>query len=202
MSTAGPPGRRHRRATLAGVDEASATTRTSDEAAPAGDHAATAGTSAADIEVDRLAAAVYGTIVAGSVMAAGAGHLSAARTAVAVLVTVFIYWLAESYAHLLAIRVVGVSDARRAHARHRLTNSWRLVTASFIPVAGMGLASLAGADARDAVLVGLLCTTALLAVLGWWAAQRSGLHGLGLVASTLGSGLIGLALIALKFALH
>jgi hypothetical protein len=156
----------------------------------------------ADIEVDRLAAAVYGTIVAGSVMAAGAGHLSTWDTAIAVVVTVIIYWLAESYAHLLAIRVVGVSDARRAHARHRLTSSWRLVTACVVPVAGMAVAALLGADDRDAVLVGLLCTTALLVVLGWWAARRSELRGFAVVASALGSGLLGLALIALKFALH
>jgi hypothetical protein len=156
----------------------------------------------ADIEVDRLSAAVYGTIVAGSVMAAGAGHLSTWNTAVAVVVTVLVYWLAESYAHLLAIRVVGVSDARRAHARHRLTSSWHLVTASFIPVAGMGVAALLGADDRDAVLVGLLCTTALLAILGWWAARRSGLHGIAVLVSTLASGLLGLALVALKYVLH
>ena len=169
---------------------------------PEGEHDGTTPPSDVDIRVDSLAAAVYGTIVAGSVMAAGAGHLSAGRTAVAVVVTVLIYWLAESYAHLLAVRVVGVSDARRAHARHRLTSSWRLVTVSFVPVAGMGVAVLLGADDRGAVLAGLLCTTGLLTILGWWAARRSDLHGIAVVGSALASGALGLSLVALKYILH
>ncbi len=164
--------------------------------------AALAAAGEVDIEVDQLAATVYGTIVSGSVMAVSAGQSTVGKTTLAVIVTLLVYWLAESYAHLVAIRVVGVSPARRAHARHRLASSWRLVTASFVPLAAMLLAALAGADNRDAVLVGLLCTTVLLGVVGWIAARRSGLHGLAVVASTLASGMIGLTLIALKFALH
>ena len=76
------------------------------------------------------------------------------------------------------------------------------MTASFALLAAMLLATAAGADNRDAVLVGLLCTTVLLGVVGWIAARRSGLHGLAVAASTLASGMIGLALIALKFILH
>jgi hypothetical protein len=155
-----------------------------------------------DTEVDRTAAAVYGLIVAGSVMAAGAGHNTVPKTAVAVLVTVVVYWLAESYAHLLATRIVGESPARTVHLQHRLRSSWRLVTASFLPLGALLVAALFGAGSRDAVTVALLFTTVLLTLLGWSAARRSNQSGLALVASTAASSMIGLVLIALKFSLH
>jgi hypothetical protein len=156
----------------------------------------------ADTEVDRTAASVYGIIVAGSVLAAGAGHTTVPQTAVAVVVTVVVYWLAESYAHLLATRVVGESPARLDHLRHRLHNSWPLVTASFLPVGALLVAALLGASDRNAVTFALLFTTALLALLGWTAGRRTGRRGLALAASTVVSGLIGLVLIVLKLSLH
>jgi hypothetical protein len=162
-----------------------------------GDHGAVA-----DTEVDRMAAAVYGIIIAGSVMAAGAGHTTVLQTTAAVVVTVVVYWLAESYAHLLATRIVGESPARLAHLEHRLRSSWRLVTASFLPVGALLVAALFGAGPRDAVTVALLFTTAILAFLGWTAGRRTRQRGLALAASTAASGLIGLVLIVLKLSLH
>ena len=156
----------------------------------------------ADTEVDRMAAAVYGIIIAGSVMAAGAGHTTVLQTTAAVVVTVVVYWLAESYAHLLATRIVGESPARLDHLRLRLRTSWRLVTASFLPLGALLIAALLGAGPRDAVTVALLFTTALLALLGWTAARHTHQRGLAMVASTVASGLIGLVLIALKLSLH
>ncbi len=154
------------------------------------------------VSVDRTAATIYGTIVAGSVMAAGAGHSTVRKTTVAVIVTVLVYWLAESYAHVLATRLSGESPAHRAHLRQHLRSTATLVTASFTPLGAMLIAALLGADARDAVTAALIVTSVWLGVLGWTAARRSGQRGLALVASTLGSSLIGLVLIALKFALH
>lgn len=157
---------------------------------------------AAGSAVDRTAATIYGTIVAGSVLAAGAGHSTVGQTTLAVVVTVLVYWLAEAYAHVLATRLVGETPDRLAHLRARLSSTWRLVTASYAPLAALLIAAALGADDRDAVTVALVATTLLLAALGWVAARRTGRHGLWLVASALASSLIGLVLIALKFALH
>lgn len=154
------------------------------------------------VRVDRTAAAIYGTIVAGSVMAAGAGHSTVGGTTLAVIVTVLVYWLAESYAHVLATRLSGESPAHQAHLRQHLRSTATLVTASFTPLGAMLVAAAFGAGARDAITAALIVTSIWLGVLGWVAARRSGQHGLALVASTVGSSLIGLVLIALKFTLH
>src|ERR687898_796294 len=61
-------------------------------------------------EVERLAASIYGTIVASSVLAASASNLSIGETCLAVIVTVLVYWLAETYAASLAARTVATPE--------------------------------------------------------------------------------------------
>jgi positive regulator of sigma E activity len=152
--------------------------------------------------VDRISGSIYGTIIAASVMATGAGHTPLGGICLAVVVTLLVYWLAEAYAHVLALRIVHASQSRRDHVHRHLRQTATLVTASVAPLAALLVAALLGADTSGAVLTALIFTAAWLGVLGWIAARRAGLRGPPLVASTVGSGLIGLVLIALKFALH
>ena len=56
-------------------------------------------------EVERLASAIYGTVVTASVMVATGGRLSVAETCATVIATVLVYWLAETYARALAHRI-------------------------------------------------------------------------------------------------
>ena len=152
--------------------------------------------------VERIAAAVYGLIVASSVMAASAGHVSLRGTVVAVVVTVVIYWLAETYAHYLAESVVTPGEESLQAAIRFATHHWRMVTASFLPLAVLLLASLFGADQSGAVLAALIFSSLLLALLGWLAATRAGMHHVRrVVTAGLCCGL-GLVMIALKLALH
>ncbi|HZM29949.1 MAG TPA: hypothetical protein VFB77_05635 [Acidimicrobiales bacterium] len=153
------------------------------------------------VEVERVAASIYGTIVAASVMAAGADHLSVGEICAAVLVTVVVYWAAETYARIVAGRILAseaVSEAVREHARHH----WRMVTASYAPLAVLLLASLFGADVSAAVLIALVFTTGLLVVLGWVAAGRAEMTGAPRLVAAAVAGVAGLVMIALKLALH
>lgn len=188
-------------AETAGIGEHAETAGVAETAETAGIGDAAAGPDGA-ILVERIAAAVYGLIVAASVMVAGAGHLGVGGIAAAVIVTVVVYWLAESYARYLAERVVHPGhEAAREAVRHAL-HHWRMVTATFLPLAVLLLASLIGADRSGAVIAALALTALLLAVLGWIAAARARMTHPRRLATAAVAGAIGLVMIALKLALH
>lgn len=153
-------------------------------------------------DVERAASSVYGTIVASSVLAAGAYHLSIAQLCLAVVVTVVVYWLAEIYAQVLASRALAAPRHLREEVREHAIHHWRMVTASFIPLAALLAAAALGADEPDAVMAALLLTTLMLAVLGWVAAGRAGMQAWHRLAAAAASSLGGLVMIGLKFALH
>jgi hypothetical protein len=154
------------------------------------------------IEVERVAASIYGAIVAASVMAAGADHLSVGQICAAVLVTLVVYWAAETYARVLAGRILArseaIGEAAREHARHH----WRMVTASYAPLGVLLLASLFGANESTAVLIALVFTTGMLVVLGWIAATRGEITGAPRLVAAGVAGIAGVVMIALKLALH
>jgi len=153
-------------------------------------------------KVERVAASIYGTIVAASVMVAGADHFSVAQIVAAVLVTVVVYWLAETYARVLAERVTAGPVTIGEDAIRHAGVHWRMVTASVAPLAALVTAAALGAEADAAVTVALMFTTVWLGLLGWFAAGRAGMRGLVRVVATLVASAGGLAMIALKFALH
>lgn len=142
---------------------------------------------------------IYGLIVAGSVLAAGS-DLPTLPLAIAVLVTLVVYWLAEEYAELVEHASTGhLPD--RAHIKAALKGRWPIVAASYIPVATLLLARLVGATPWTAALSALIVVMVLLVVYGWRAAHIAGLRGVQLVTMTLIAGMFGLLMIVLKFAL-
>jgi hypothetical protein len=153
-------------------------------------------------EVEGLAASIYGTIVAGSVLAASAGKLGLGATCLAVIVTVVVYWLAETYAASLATRAVAPPSRFGAYARDHARRTWRMVTASFAPLAALLVAAALGADVTGAILAALGLSTVTLAVLGWAAAGRAGMAGLPRLGMAAASSVAGLLLISLKLVLH
>jgi hypothetical protein len=152
-------------------------------------------------EVERIAAAVYGLIVAASVMTAGADHSTQAIFG-AVVVTVVVYWLAETYARYLAERTMSGRDEAYAAARHHALHHWRMVTAPFVPLAVLAVAGWLGFASRGAVLSALVVTTGMLAFAGLVAGRRAGMSRLSALVTAGVAGLAGLVMIALKLALH
>ena len=148
-----------------------------------------------------VAPAIYGLIVSSGVMASAGSSVSLLRVAVAVLVTVLVYWIAEQYAAVLAARLDGRATTGR-HMRASLREGWPMVEASYAPLLVLLAAWLLGASRTTAILSALIFTTALLFGFGWLAGRRSGLSGLGLLASALVGCGLGLVMIVLKVALH
>jgi hypothetical protein len=149
-------------------------------------------------EVERLASAIYGTVVTASVLVATGGRLSVAETCVTVLATVLVYWLAETYARALAHRIHTPEGQRPpVFAPH----TWRLVTASYAPLGVLVIASALGVGVWGAILAALIFSTVMLGVVGWLAADRAGLSGFQRLVAVSLSAAFGLVMIALKLAI-
>jgi hypothetical protein len=127
---------------------------------------------------------------------------SAAAVAVAVLVTLAIYWAAERYSRLVAERI---HDGRRPtwhQVRLQLTTGWEIVSASALPLVVLVVMGLLGADLYVAVLAALGCSTLLLCLAGWEVGSQGQLTTAERVVSATVAGIFGVAMILLKAALH
>lgn len=150
---------------------------------------------------ESTAAGIYGIIVSAAVMAATHAD-SAAAVAVAVLVTLAIYWAAERYSRLVAERI---HDGRRPtwrQVRLQLTTGWEIVSASALPLVVLVVMGVLGAELYVAVLAALGCSTVLLCLAGWEVGSRGQLTTAERIVSATVAGIFGVAMILLKAGLH
>lgn len=110
-----------------------------------------AGSGSSDASVG--SSSIYGTVVTAAVIAAGGNQLSSAQLAVTIVVTLVVYWLAEQYAELLGAHTHDGRLPSLGLVRSSLAEAWPMVTASFVPVASIGVAVLFGASSAYAVEV-------------------------------------------------
>jgi hypothetical protein len=152
-------------------------------------------------EETRAANGIYGLIVGTAVMAAAHGD-AVGRLAVAVLITLLIYWVAERYAHVMARRTFLRRRLTRPELRTELSHGWELVTASYLPLIVLVSTNLLGACLTGWVLSARVCSTALLCLSGWRVGGEAQL-GLGQrLLSAAVAGAFGVVMIALKSLLH
>jgi len=150
----------------------------------------------------RRASHLYGLIISGSVLASAPADFGLAHIALAVLATLVVYWTAETYAHWIAARTVHGRRLTRDEERVVVADGWPLVAASGVPVAVLLLEQLLGVEVDRGVDVALSVNVVLLLVVGWRMSRAGGLRGWRHVGATLITGLLGIAMIALKLALH
>jgi hypothetical protein len=145
----------------------------------------------------RRAEGIYGLIVAASVLATAGGHLRPVPLAVAIFVTLLVYWLAEEYAELGEHASAGHLPTW-PHIRTALAAKWPMVSASYVPVLALLGARLFGASPTAAAYTGLVVTLLLLMIYGWAAGRASGLRGVALLLMTAAAGALGALMILLK----
>jgi hypothetical protein len=150
----------------------------------------------------RRAAHLYGLIVSGAVLASATADSRLGRVAVMLLCTLVIYWAAETYVHWIAARTLVQRDLSRAERRTIVRDGWPLVAACAVPVLFLAIEALLGVESELALDVTLAVNAVLLFVIGWRMGRAGGLTGAPLALSTGTSGLLGIALIALKTLLH
>ncbi|KAA9163608.1 hypothetical protein FPZ12_008860 [Amycolatopsis acidicola] len=146
----------------------------------------------------RRAAGIYGSIVTAAILTAAGGALPTVGLALAVVVTLVVYWVAEEYAELLGEHVEGGRLPGRRQIGAELAATWPMVTASYGPVAVLLLAGLAGASRSAAANTGLAVSVLLLVFHVWSAGRVARLRGWWLVLATSTAALLGLMLILLK----
>jgi hypothetical protein len=149
-----------------------------------------------------LASAIYGLVVAAATLAAASTMNSIWRIAVGTIGTTLVYWIAESYAHVIARRSIVRRPLTRAEVRHLLSQGWGLVSATYLPLLGLAVAGLLGASTALAVDVALLIVTVLLGIIGWTSSRRGGLSGWRLVANVALTLALGFVMVGLKRLLH
>jgi len=150
------------------------------------------------------ASAVYGTVLAGSLIAVEGSRddVDVKRLVIVVVATQCVYWLAHVYAELVGRRIGTRQRPFRGEIRELLRDDWPLVAASFGPLIAIVLTRAGGADADTAVRVGLWVNAVVLA--GWavFAGRRAKLHLAELVLYVAVSFAFGVALVLLKVLLH
>lgn len=151
-------------------------------------------------DAGRAPAAIYGTIISASVLAA-AHEDSALEVALGVFFTLLVYWLAERWSELLGSHLQG-EPFDWAHARRVFVRGWPMVQASYGPMLVLLIARLLGASVDAAVNFALLATIVVLIGLGTLAGRRAGLPPIGVVGSAVFNGFLGVLLILLKSLLH
>jgi hypothetical protein len=144
------------------------------------------------------AAGIYGTIITATVLAAAGDHLATLPLAVSILVTLFVYWLAEEYAELLGEQLECGRLPAWQHIRAALAGTWPMVSASYLPLLSLALARLLGASGPAAANVGLVVAVVLLMIYGWSAGRAAQLRGRQLLVVTSIAAALGPLMIVLK----
>jgi len=145
---------------------------------------------------------ITGTVVCAAAIAYGAGkNDSTAELCLAIMGTVFVYWLAHVHAVTL-----GSSLTHRHHPvaafRHALVHTLPILGASVVPLAILLLGRLAGVDLQTAAWTALIATIGLLTFYSYLAGARGGLGTGGRVASACAGAGLGILVALLKVALH
>lgn len=153
-------------------------------------------------------AAIYGTIVYASVVAAASidneEHGDAVQILVFSVVSIVVFWMAHVYSTALGFH----GDADRLSSRlrdsfqHALAESSGMLEAAILPSIPLLLASLDVIDPETGVFIALWLTVLTLAVLGYLVFAVRG-RPLGVrIAGAVVTGLFGIVVIVLKTALH
>ncbi len=149
----------------------------------------------------RRASALYGLIIGGSVLAATTADLRLGFVVVSVLATLAVYWIAETYVHVMTERQMVHHEVDRATVRVIAADGLPLITVSLVPLAVLLVADVMGLSTDRAADVALAANTALLLFGGYRIGRDAGLTGWRLVLSAMLTGLLGLAIVGLKLGL-
>ena len=146
----------------------------------------------------RRASGIYGTVITAAVLASAGSALPTAGLAVAVLLTLIVYWTAEQYAEVLGEQAEHGHLPTWSRIRDGLVSTSPMVSAAYIPVLALIAARLLNASRTTAANIALAVAVLLLLVHGWSSGRAAELRGARLVAVTLMAGSLGLFMIAMK----
>jgi hypothetical protein len=152
---------------------------------------------------EQLAGGIYGTIVVAGLLAATGPDDSPEiwPTALWVLVTVVVFWLAHSWSRSIARRATGLA-AESGGMLQSLGHHWPLVQSAFPPLAVMLVAALFGADEETAILLAAWSCVLLLAAWGVAVGRQEHDSPARIALTSLGCAALGLLMVVLKIVIH
>lgn len=153
---------------------------------------------------ERLAPAIYGTILSTALIAAYSEDTGSDpwQIAVAVLVAALVFWLAHAYADVLARGLALRERASLARARAELAREWPMVTGAILPILPLFLAPLGVLSDYGAENAAIISGVALLGLVGIGIAWRRGEGLIGIAFNAAGCALFGIVVVALKAIVH
>ena len=146
----------------------------------------------------RRTAGIYGTVITAAVLASAGGRLPTTALAVAVLVTLIVYWVAELYSEVLGEQAAHAHLPTWARIRDGMASTWTMVSAAYLPVLALIVSRLFGASPTAAANIALAVAVVLLVFHGWSAGRAAELHGVQLLIVTMIAGGLGIVMIILK----
>lgn len=145
----------------------------------------------------RRAAGIYGAIVTAAILDAAGDRLPTEALAIAVVVTLLVYWLAEEYAEILG-EAAGGRLPSWSRIREALGEAWPMVSASYLPLLALLATRTAGASPLAAANAGLVTAIVVLTFHAWSAARSAQLRGRQLLVAISVALALGLVMILLK----
>jgi hypothetical protein len=150
----------------------------------------------------RRASELYGLIIGGAVLATSGVEERLLFIALSLVITLAVYWVAETYVHLMAERGVEGHELSRGTAATIAKDGLPLITVSAVSLVVLLVCGLAGMSGVKAADWALYANTLVLLVAGYRISRDAGLTGLRLAGSVAISGVLGLAMVGLKIALN
>ncbi len=151
-----------------------------------------------------IASGIYGTILVTAVLAVTAAdeEVSALSGALIVAVTALVFWLAHTYANLLALRLKQHARPSWAQARHLAGEEWPLVEAGIVPAAVL-LIGAAGLYSRNAAFaVAMWLGVVALFVWGLVYARMEEASLPGMLLAAFANAALGMVIILLEAVIH
>jgi hypothetical protein len=146
---------------------------------------------------------VYGTIVVGALLAAEAAHDETyQKTIGSVIIALVVYWLAHTYADLVADRLEsGERLSLKAVAKSAASES-AILLGAVPPLVMLIIFWIAGASLLTAINAAIYTTAGVMLLVEIVAALGSDLRGWELVGQVAFGVVLGLSVVALKILLH
>ena len=149
------------------------------------------------------AAAVYGTISVGALLAAeSAQRETYPRTLGAVVITLLLYWLAHSYASFAARRLLLGEPLSIRGLAWTMAHELPILIGAAVPLVALLIWWAAGARLTTGVNAAIWTSAAMILIVELAAALRARLSGRELLAQATLGVLLALLVIALKLVLH
>jgi hypothetical protein len=154
-----------------------------------------------DDKADHYAAAIYGSIIAAALIEAfRAEHATAEGTALAVLSTMAVFWVAHVWSAVMGERIHKEAKLGFGRVAQIGKGEWPLVEAAFAPVAVLILGWAGVMSDHTAEELALIVCVIQLFAWGLAVGRRAYDHWWPALASGFGNGILGLVVVSLEVA--